>query len=200
MRTAHPLEITDAVVAAAQAVFGASGKLVFGGHPTISPLILSVADDFSGVVPEKPFVKIYQSALFETQIAPQTRELAETGMGEIAWVDPLYGKDWEESVQLSLAPMRHQMLKETDPVAAIFIGGMEGIEDEFQLFLEQCPERPVYSIGRPGGAARKLARAVRDRKVDLLWEFKAVSTESLLESSIYPALMRRIIADMSERV
>jgi len=42
----NPLDITDAVVAISKIIFREGGKIIYGGHPTISPLILSVAKIF----------------------------------------------------------------------------------------------------------------------------------------------------------
>jgi hypothetical protein len=79
------------------------------------------------------------------------------------------------------------MLRETGPVAAIFVGGMSGILTEYQMFRDMFPGRPTYALGRPGGAARMLAQ-------------KASSSLAgeLLEGDIYPALLRRILADVVE--
>ena len=42
----EPLEITNAVVACVSAIWIAGGKILYGGHPAIAPLLLSVAQDF----------------------------------------------------------------------------------------------------------------------------------------------------------
>lgn len=48
------------------------------------------------------------------------------------------------------------MLNETKPVAAMFVGGMEGFRDEYGPPSEQ-PQRPLaHPIGRPGGEAAQL--------------------------------------------
>ena len=50
--------------------------------------------------------------------------------------------------------MRDAMLsKENDPVAGIFIGGMDGVRAEFGQFREAFPGLPAYIFGAPGGEA-----------------------------------------------
>jgi hypothetical protein len=41
--------------------------------------------------------------------------------------------------------------------AAVFVGGMEGVELEFELFRHHHPDAGVIALAAPGGAARTLA-------------------------------------------
>ena len=50
--------------------------------------------------------------------------------------------------------MRLKMLGENDFVAGVFIGGMEGVENEFKLFRELNPKALVLPIASTGAAAR----------------------------------------------
>ena len=43
--SADPDELTQAIVAAAQTIFFAGASVVFGGHPSISPLIMMLAEE-----------------------------------------------------------------------------------------------------------------------------------------------------------
>ena len=56
----------------------------------------------------------------------------------------------------SLARMRDLMMRETNPMAMVAIGGMEGIRDEADVFLRMCGG-PVYVARSCAGAAAKLA-------------------------------------------
>ena len=49
------------------------------------------------------------------------------------------------------------MLSRADLSAAVFIGGMKGILDEYRLFSEFHPGLKALAIAAPGGAARELA-------------------------------------------
>jgi hypothetical protein len=53
--------------------------------------------------------------------------------------------------------MREEMLSRPRLAAAVFIGGMEGIFDEFQLFRQYHADSPILALGSPGGASRELA-------------------------------------------
>ena len=54
--------------------------------------------------------------------------------------------------------MRIEMLSRQDLGAAVFIGGMEGVEIEFDLFQQYHPGAPVLLVPAPGGAALDLAK------------------------------------------
>ncbi|MGH8300567.1 MAG: hypothetical protein ACRET5_03775, partial [Steroidobacteraceae bacterium] len=69
--------IADAVVAITRAVLYAGGRLVFGGHPTISPLVLLIAAELD----TKGRVDIFQTRYFEGQVPPETLELDKRGYG-----------------------------------------------------------------------------------------------------------------------
>ncbi|TMJ36250.1 MAG: hypothetical protein E6G89_16980, partial [Alphaproteobacteria bacterium] len=45
--------------------------------------------------------------------------------------------------------------------AAVFIGGMEGIFDEYRIFRELHPKKKVIAVSAPGGAAMQLAKKLR---------------------------------------
>ncbi len=78
------------------------------------------------------------------------------------------------------------MLSETQPSAAIFIGGMAGIRTEFDLFRGEFPDRPVYVLGRPGGEASSIASTV-----------DTPLANELRSGGVYPALLRRIVDELS---
>jgi hypothetical protein len=66
--------------------------------------------------------------------------------------------------------------------------GMEGIEDEYELFARHYPDRPTYALGRPGGAAAKLVERSPDELVS-----------DLMTVAEYPVLLRRIVDDVARR-
>ena len=149
----NPLDITDAVVAISKIIFSEGGKIIYGGHPTISPLILSVARIFKQYYKQEnlPLVSIYQSKFFESKISQFTEELINLELGEINWTNSV-----KNDKDLSLMLMRKEMIESRNIVAAIFIGGMEGIAEEFKLFVESHPNFPMYLIASSGGATRFL--------------------------------------------
>ena len=65
-----PFVIEQAVVSLARAVFAENGKIVFGAHPSISPLVASVAAEYHlpGAPEQDRSVIIYQSHAFDAVI------------------------------------------------------------------------------------------------------------------------------------
>jgi len=182
---ADPLEITDAVVSLARVFLTAGMRVVTAAHPTIAPLLEYVAAELPPQHRER--IVIYQSRLFEDVLPTATRRFEADGVARVVWTNPMDGDkpipgEWDRSLNV----MRRQMLSETEPSAAIFVGGMSGIPDEFALFKELRPGRPTYPIGFPGGEARTLAR---DSDSPLRAE--------LVASSIYPALWRSVLTDLA---
>jgi hypothetical protein len=198
----EPLEITDAVVACVSAIWIAGGKILYGGHPAIAPLLLSVAQDFrpeaeeNQASAEDPLVTVYQSSLYESLIPAETRHLEAARLGRIRFIPAAPGELPERGRNLaSLDLMRQAMLaRENDPAFALFIGGMEGIVDEYRQFRTQFPGRPVYPIGAPGGEARKLAADLGNEP------YRLVNRTALLHSAEYGTLIDDILADAIARI
>ena len=60
------------------------------------------------------------------------------------------------------------MLSREDLDKAVFIGGMEGILEEYALFTEFHPKAKILAVPAPGGAARQLAERLGvKREADL---------------------------------
>jgi hypothetical protein len=184
-----PLAITDAVVATARTFLTEAAHLITAAHPTIAPLLLYVARELPENRTQEPNVLIYQSELFDDVLPKETYALAEGGVGDLRWTKAAPGEQpepgrWTESLRI----MRQRMLADADPQVAIFVGGMEGIEDEYELFARHYPDRPTYALGRPGGAAAKLVERSPDELVS-----------DLMTVAEYPVLLRRIVDDVARR-
>lgn len=169
---AQPSAIADAVTSVVRAVFEADGRLVFGGHPTISPLVLLVAREYG----RRDAVDIYQTRSYEDIVPEETKRLAK-GYGALHWTDNV-GEE-------SLALMRETMLRDR-PRAGVFIGGMEGVVDEFALLADA----PRFVIAAPGGAAQQLARQATE------WQPPA-GFEDYVESPVYPVVAAAIMRAVS---
>lgn len=195
---ANPFRITDAIIAAARAIFGATGGVLFGGHPTISPLILSVGREFLSDFDEKqrPYVLIFQSELFSEEIPNETRALANEGIGKIEWVPAVPG-DREGS----LNRLRAAILQR-GPVAGIFIGGMEGVyregdsRSEFYMFRDICKGRPIYPLGTTGGASEILLQKLAEKKERIGWKWSHVKFEDLARPVAFNTTMRKVVEDI----
>ena len=165
-----PGGLSDAVSACARAVLSGGGTLVFGGHPTITPLVLLIARE----VAVRHRIVVYQSRWFADDTTPETNQLEQLELGTIRWTRA--GNDLESS----LKALREAMLRESDFLGGVFIGGMEGIFTEFEMFRERFAGRPALPIVAAGGAASRLVdRAAEDLPEDLV---------ALLHTERYPAL------------
>ena len=142
-----PGGIADAVTAVVRAVLVRNGRLTFGGHPTITPLVLMVASELDS----KGHVDVFQSRWFKDQLTPETRALATAGYGSIHWTPKYLTKE------KSLQTMREKMFgDDRTVVAGVFVGGMEGIVEEYELFAQFQPKVPRITLVGPGGAAATL--------------------------------------------
>lgn len=169
--------ISAAVRALARAVLLAEGRIVFGAHPTISPLIRLAAGEFE----VEGALDIYQSRFFEDQIPEETLRMVELGYGELHLIDaaPERGP--------SLERMRRAMLTEQQVSAGVFIGGMRGIRDEYDLLGELQPEAVRLPLAAPGGAARSLP--IDDDET-------TQRLAPILGDEHYPVVAREILAEL----
>ena len=174
--------IEEAVVSLARAVFSEGGTLVFGGHPTISPLVAlvvreyvtpPVAESFQGGMEREwqgPRVEIYQSEAYREQITEATLRLKRQPVVTVHWVEAVDGEVADPDVRdrpqakQSLRRMRVEMVKRSDLLGMVCIGGMEGVEEEMELFHEHQARLPVFAVESTGGAAAKLARRAGDEQ------------------------------------
>jgi hypothetical protein len=172
--------IAEAATAVAQALFVGGGRIVFGAHPTISPLILLIASELE----RHGIVEIYQSRYFEGRVPTQTMDLIKRGYGVLHWTehDPL-------DRDRSLHRMRVEMFSSEPFAAAVFIGGMEGILDEAHLLSALQPDAPRLPLRAPGGAARELAPSQ---------DPVATRLAARLDSPRYPTVARAIVAVLAD--
>ena len=173
---ARPAEIEEAIVSLARAVFARGGRLLFGGHPSVSYLISSVAGEYFEPDPARSVrpVITFQSEFFRPVLPDETWLLYRMGWSSIEWT----GKrpaDGESDRDASLRLMREWMLLGPDlptdvrrrnelapPKAMVAIGGMEGVMEEARIFLEHArlwdvaePSK-IYVVPSGGGAAARL--------------------------------------------
>ena len=119
-------------------------RIVWGGHPAITPMIWAVCSDLG--VEYSDAVVLYQSKFFKDFFPKENAKFANVQyIGEQA------------DLKLILAAMREAMLSRDDIDHAVFIGGMEGVLDEYNLFLKYHPTGAILPVSSPGGAARQLA-------------------------------------------
>jgi hypothetical protein len=140
----RPQEIQAAINALAQVVLGRK-KLIWGGHPAITPLLWSAAEAVG--VEYAVAVELFQSRHFQNVLPGENKHFA-----NVTLVDAV-GRDMDAS----LLKMRKAMFASTEFEAAVFIGGMHGILDEYELFSSYWPTATCIPIAHTGGAAAMLA-------------------------------------------
>lgn len=141
-QTADNIAIRDSVLALASVALP-NFKLIWGGHPSITPLIAQVLR-YKGVDVQRS-VTLYQSLYFKPSFPSENKDVA-----HIIKTDDLGNRD------TSLAEMRNRMLSDNEFHAGIFIGGMDGVEEEYALFCEMHPQAKVFPIASTGAAAKMI--------------------------------------------
>lgn len=141
--TADVIAIRDAVRALTVVLVEENIQLVFGGHPAISPMIrLQIAQ---AGLPVGDKVVMFQSKFFN-RVFPKDNKAFE----HVILTDAV-----DNDRDKSFAYMRDQML--SGPfLCGLFIGGMEGVEEEYYLFRKAQPNAPVFPVASTGAASAKI--------------------------------------------
>ena len=140
IETADIIAIRDAVIALATLVIP-KHRLIWGGHPSITPLIYYVLQKLD--IDIKSHVILYQSRFFEKFFPEDNNKFQNVILTDCCI-------DRESSLKL----MREEMLQSCDFSAGIFIGGMEGAEIEYEMFKEQNPDALILPIASTGAATK----------------------------------------------
>jgi len=141
--TADPLLIHAAIRSFLTLALGRR-RIVFGGHPSITPMVLAACENFG--LEYLDCVSIYQSKYFTKEFPKYNDQFVNLNL-----VDA--GKTKEES----LRKLRETIFNENDFVGAVFIGGMEGVEAEYNYLRQLQPEAISIPIFSAGGVAAQLA-------------------------------------------
>lgn len=141
IETADVIAIRDAVIALATTVLP-KHRIIWGGHPSITPLIYYVMQKLDLNIQEH--VTLYQSKLFE-KFFPEDND---------KFKNVILTESVENDREKSLLHMRERMLSESIFFAAIFIGGMEGVEEEYKLFIQKYPEAIIIPLASTGAASK----------------------------------------------
>lgn len=152
--TADTVAIGAAVSALVHVTLGRR-LLVWGGQPSITPMIWVVAQDVG--VDYGQWVRLYQSRHFKDEF-PEDNERFQN----VTYTDDV-GGDRERS----LLAMREQMFSNHVFEAAVFIGGMGGIIEEYELFRRLQPKAAVVPVVSTGGATLEVAARAGALPADL---------------------------------
>lgn len=168
--TADVIAIRDAVRALATVIIP-KAELIWGGHPAITPLIRYVITQMTADV--KKHVTLYQSLFFEAIFPPDNFDFENI---------QLTAK--REDKPSSLDDMRLAMIKDNDYKVGIFIGGMDGIRTEYDLFKHYHPDALVLPVASTGAAAKILYE-----------EIEPSPPISLLQNYAYMNLFQDLLKD-----
>lgn len=171
LETVDVIGIREAIKALVLVLLERNGSLVFGGHPAITPLLRLLFQE-AGVSP-RDYITLYQSRYFLKEFPADN-----AAFERIVIVDAIPG-DRERS----LFEMRRRMLMDSNITSGVFIGGMEGVIEEFDLLREWRPDVAAFPVASTGAAA--------------LWLYKnrGIERRELLMELTYPTLFRTILAD-----
>ncbi|WP_319405776.1 hypothetical protein [uncultured Desulfosarcina sp.] len=145
--TSDPFLIQFAVRELVKAVIR-DKKIVWGGHPAITPMIWTICQDLN--IDYSNSVVLYQSLFFKDQFPKENNQF-----DNVIFIDAV-----PDDIEQSLLKMREAMLSREDLQAAVFIGGMEGVFEEYKLFRKFHPNTKVLPVPSPGGAALQLAKQI----------------------------------------
>ena len=168
-----PSGIADAVSAFSRVILDSNGKLAFGGHPTITPLVLMITRELR----VKHSVIVFQSRWFEKLRPPEVDEIEDEKLGFVEWTPKVDDRD--EALRI----MREAMIQPGRYAGALFIGGMEGIGDEYAMVKECSPKTPCIPVAGPGGAAARLPTG----------DCKALGLVAFEHSRAYPFMALRFV-------
>lgn len=169
--TADRVAIRDAVRALVSVTLPTM-RLVWGGHPAITPLVRVVAEGLGITSADR--VRLYQSAFFREDM-PEDNAVFERVV-----VTPAIDGDRDASLER----MRRTMLESERFAAGVFIGGMEGVEEEYRMFREMHSDALTLPIASTGAAAL------------LIFRQEPQGFPAELETDLaYPSLFRRLFAE-----
>lgn len=139
-----PAAIVSSVSALLQTVLGRR-PLVWGGHPAITPMVWAIAESVD--VDFSEWVTLYQTSFFADMFPEENARFKNVVITEAVADDR----------SASLNVMRRQMFADSDFESAVFIGGMSGIFEEYEMLSAIHPDCNMLPVGSTGGAAAQLA-------------------------------------------
>ena len=154
-------------------------RLIWGGHPSITPLIYHVMEKLNLNIQEH--VTLYQSRFFEKYFPKDNNKFKNIVLTDIV----------DDDRESSLLLMRSRMLGESEFAAGIFIGGMEGVKEEYDMFIEKHPKALVLPIASTGAGAKKI---YDERFTDKNERFTD-KNERLVKDYAYMSLFQKYLID-----
>lgn len=151
--TADNIAIRDAVISLVSIAIP-HFRIVWGGHPSITPIINYILEKRGISVRDN--VHLFQSRFFEEHFPEDNNKFENVTVIEA-------GQNRDESLLL----MRQAMFSSYTYNVGIFIGGMDGVEDEYHLFREYHSNAKLIPLPTTGAAAKMLFERSNNRIQDL---------------------------------
>ena len=148
------------ISALTEQIFKKNGTLVYGGHPSVTPLIHQTAVNMlSGAKGAAASVDLFQLGGFRAQAPSQVSDLRV--FPSVTWVGS-HSPSQKQAFEDELDEMRKLMVRGAS--AAVFAGGkmhgylgkQPGIRREYDLFVKEHPGQPVYLVGLLDGETAKI--------------------------------------------
>lgn len=147
LKTADVVAIRDSIIELVKICIANKIRIVWGGHPAITPLVYKAVELFFSNQPKmetiQEYIHLYQSRFFEKYFPEDNNKF-----------NNVYLTDALDSIGDSLELMRMTMLKSETFSAGVFIGGMEGVEIEYKMFKDLHPDSPTIPVASTGAAAK----------------------------------------------
>ncbi|WP_089720899.1 SLOG domain-containing protein [Candidatus Entotheonella palauensis] len=155
--TLRAQDLNDILVSLIGTHLQADGTFVFGGHPTITPLVHRLARSLAG----RGRVMLFQGEAFRNE------RLAEVDDQQVFPNVQWRGKGRSKLDDLNA--IREAMI--ATATAGVFVGGKTsdnigerpGIRVEYELFLQHHPDGPAYILGLLNGEARLMIDELESR-------------------------------------
>lgn len=164
------LALREAIKALADHVLP-TGRITFGGHPAITPLIAAFARQ-AGLDRDK--LTLFQSQRFDG-FQDDAPPIENSEFGDVREIPGGHGSRADD-----LTALRHAMISSKPFDGAVFIGGMEGCLQEYEIFRELHAHVPVLPLATTGAAARKIFN-------------RGGFAPELGRNRTYPTLFRRLL-------
>ncbi|MBN8706187.1 MAG: hypothetical protein J0L62_09960 [Bacteroidetes bacterium] len=196
--TADIIAIRDAVIALSSIAL-TEYRIIWGGHPSITPLIYYVIermlisklkrDDWEFPLNEE------EKSLIETQLKGKIQQHVLLYQSLFFKDDfPLENELFQNivltenvgDIHSSIQQMRKRMFSENEFSAAVFIGGMDGIEVEYKMFREYHPNALLLPIASTGAATKILYENIFPEEL---------KNERLLKDYGYMSLFQKFLMD-----
>jgi SLOG cluster3 family len=186
--TSRAQDLYDLLVVLAGGILSSGGRLVFGGHPSVTPLLHRVA---KGAGVREGQVTLFQLERFREQAPAEVQD--RSVFGEVRWCEDL------ESMRECMAVIADAGVFVGGKTAG-YVGNKPGIRDEFERFVKRHPLGPVYLLGLLDGETRLL---IEEKSGEQPWGPRYLSSEEreLLRFASSPDLAAGLVlADLAHMV